>query len=230
MHPEATLRDYQEDMNRQVEFEEYKGIMKASFLAECKNPYFLWKNKMLPWELANANENLTPDTFVTSEYFELEMRKEYQRKVKEYLLDREWFKLVDCLEEATNFWSFGRDFATMPTYNTYMPTKTHLLSKPDMLDGDNDDLGYRFNVNRVSPSEYLNTLKGYKMLPKANLRMSADMHRPKFYKKYRRLSNSRMQGFSTLVERGELEERAPQTFLGSMLNGAFANNGWSFKK
>jgi hypothetical protein len=61
--------------------------------------------------------------------------------VKAYLLDKEWYKLVDCLEEVSNFWSYGRDWATMPAYNTYMPTRTHLMDKPDMLDGEKDDLG-----------------------------------------------------------------------------------------
>lgn len=94
------------------------------------------------------------------------MRQEFHRKVKSYLMEKSWYKLVDALEEVTNFWSFGRDFTTMPTYNTFVPTRNHVLNKPDMLDGENDDLGYRFNLNRISPVNYLNTLKGYKMLPK----------------------------------------------------------------
>ena len=56
------------------------------------------------------------------------MRAEYQKIVNAYLLDSEWYKLVDCLEEVTNFWVYGRDFTTMPTYNTYMPTRTHLMT------------------------------------------------------------------------------------------------------
>ena len=76
------------------------------------------------------------------QYFEMEMRHQYQQTVKAYLLDKEWYKVVDCLESVTNYWSYGRDWATMPTYNTYMPTRTHLMDKPDMLDGEKDDLGY----------------------------------------------------------------------------------------
>jgi hypothetical protein len=52
-YPEQSIGDYQEVMNRQVEYEEYKEIMKAGFLNECKNPYFQWKNKMLPWDTAD---------------------------------------------------------------------------------------------------------------------------------------------------------------------------------
>lgn len=39
-YPEANIGTYQDIMNRQVEYEEYKEIMKAGFLDECKNPYF----------------------------------------------------------------------------------------------------------------------------------------------------------------------------------------------
>ena len=136
-------------------------------------------------------------------------------------MDRTWYKLVDALEDVTNFWSFGRDFTTMPTYNVYVPTRTHILDKPDMLDGEKDDLGYQFNLNRVSPVHYLNTMKGYKMLPKADVKPSMDPHKPKFYKKWRRLSNPRMQGFSTSVHQTEMEipiPRPKQTFLSSILN------------
>ena len=93
------------------------------------------------------------------------MRAEYQTKIKAYLLSKDWYKLVDALEDVTNFWSFGRNHHTMPSYNTYVPTRNHILNKPDMMDGYNDDLGYRFNLNRLSPANYLNTLKTYQSLP-----------------------------------------------------------------
>lgn len=54
-------------MNRQCEYSEYKGIMTTSFLIECKNPYFRWKNKFANNENPNLNENLTPETFVQSD-------------------------------------------------------------------------------------------------------------------------------------------------------------------
>jgi len=139
------------------------------------------------------------------------MREEYATRTKDYLMDGSWFKLVDALEEVTNFWSYGRNFTDMPTYNTYVPTKTHVLEKPDMLDADHDDLGYRFNLHRLSPTGYLNTLKGYKMLPKATAKPVLDPHKPKFYKRYRRLSRPKMQGFTTAV-RPSLEGSQP-TFL-----------------
>jgi hypothetical protein len=77
-YPDATIHDYQVDMNRQVEYHEYRDINKAAFLQECKNPYYMWKNKLGPWDTANLDENLTPESFVASEFFEIEMRKVYQ--------------------------------------------------------------------------------------------------------------------------------------------------------
>lgn len=125
---------------------------------------------------------------------------QYETIIKAYLLDRRWYKLVDALEEVTNFWSYGRDFTTMPTYNTYMPTRTHLMDKPDMMDPEKDDLGYQMKENRISPVYYLNTLKGNKMLPRPSPRPVLNFHKPKWYKKWRRLSQPKMQGFSTSVE------------------------------
>jgi len=124
------------------------------------------------------------------------------------------YKLVDALEDVTDYWSFGRNFTTMPTYNVYIPTRHHLMDKPDMMDAQADDLSYKFNLNRLSPVNYLNTLKGYKMLPRPALKPSLEPHRKKFYKKYRRLSNPKMQGFSTSTVTPP--ENTP-TFLQSIL-------------
>lgn len=126
------------------------------------------------------------------------MRQEYQKKIKTYLLDRKWYCLVDCLEEVTDFWNYGKDFTTMPDYNVFMPTKNHLMNRPDMLDGDNDDLGYRYNLNRVSPAHYLNTLKAYKMSPPAENKPTppTSMYKPKFAR-WRRLSQTKLAGYQT---------------------------------
>lgn len=75
--PEATIQEYQETsklpnlsllllVNRQVEYDEFKEIMKTGFLQECKNPYFMWKNRFMENDFADTNENLTPDSFVGS--------------------------------------------------------------------------------------------------------------------------------------------------------------------
>lgn len=137
--------------------------------------------------------------------------------MKAYLLDKEWYKLVDCLEEVSNFWSYGRDWATMPTYNTYMPTRTHLMDKPDMLDGEKDDLGYQMNLNRLSPFYYLNTLKGNKMMPKAAEKPKLDPHKQKFYKKWRRMSRPKMHVSFSTINTAATPQQKP-TFLQSILN------------
>lgn len=40
-------------VNHQCEYDEFKEINKSAFLAECKNPYFLWKNKFATLENLN---------------------------------------------------------------------------------------------------------------------------------------------------------------------------------
>ncbi len=85
--------------------------------------------------------------------------------MKVHLMDRTWYKLVDCLEEVTNFWNYGKNFTTVPTDNVYIPTRQTIMNKPDLLEGDRDDVSYKFNMNRLSPAHTLNTLKGFKMNP-----------------------------------------------------------------
>lgn len=74
------------------------------------------------------------------------------------------------------------------------------------------------NLNRVSAYSYLNTLKGYKMLPKPANRAVLDPHKPKFYKKWRRLSQPKMQGFSTINTNPNYTVQPKQTYLQSILN------------
>jgi len=73
------------------------------------------------------------------------MKREYQKRIKSFLLDKTWYKLVDALEEVTNFWSYGRDLTTMPTYNTYMPSRHHIMAKPDLNDEKANDVSYKYN-------------------------------------------------------------------------------------
>jgi hypothetical protein len=111
---------------------------------------------------------------------------------------------------VTDFWSYGKDFTTMPTYNVYIPTRHHIMNKPDMMDGDKEDLSYRFNMNRLSHFDYLNTMKGYKMSPKPDFRIRFDKPKTKFAL-WRRLSNTKThltpgpRSFSTINNRPEID-------------------------
>ena len=99
------------------------------------------------------------------------------------------------------------------------------MDKPDMLDGDKDDLGYQLNVNRVSPYFFLNTLKGNKNLPKAGLKDKMEILKPKVDKKWRRLSRPKMHSsFSTVNTNPERVERP--TFLQSILNYSSIYRKW----
>ena len=134
--------------------------MRTAFLQESKNPVFKWKMGMHEYLIDRGEEDFSPEDFVSSTEFETNIREQYNERVQEYLLEKRWFKLVDCLEEASDWWNYGHDMVTVPFYNVYIPTKNTLINKPKMNDEANDETSYRYNLNRLSPYYYLNTLKG----------------------------------------------------------------------
>lgn len=52
---------------------------------------------------------------------------------------REWFKLVDALEEVTDLWNWGSNMTAIPTYNTYVPTRSNIIKKPILSDDSTDN-------------------------------------------------------------------------------------------
>lgn len=66
-------------------------------------------------------------------------------------MNREWFTLVDALENVTDFWFYGRDFYSIPDIAMYIPNSNTLINKPSMIDNHEDELGFRFNMTRMSP-------------------------------------------------------------------------------
>lgn len=58
-------------VNRQVEYDEFKAINAAAFLAEAKLPHFNWKNRFPAYDDMDvdptSNDQLSPDIFVASE-------------------------------------------------------------------------------------------------------------------------------------------------------------------
>lgn len=105
-------------------------------------------------------DQLSALEFVDSLDFENEVKSKYKKTVQDYLLSKRWYKLVDCLEEATDYWNYGHDYVTMPLYNVYVPTRNNIVNRPKMNDEHDDETSYRYNLNRLSPFFYLNTLKG----------------------------------------------------------------------
>ena len=79
------------------------------------------------------------------------MRKEYEIRIKSALLNRKWFTLVDALENVTDFWFYGKDYHTLPDIAMYIPNKHTLINRPSMIDNDENELGFRFNMTRMSP-------------------------------------------------------------------------------
>ena len=68
--------------------------------------------------------------------------------------------MVDALEEFTDTSYFGKNYLRVPENNVYVPPRQHVMKKPDLYDDTHDEVSYQFNMHRVSPYHYLNTLKG----------------------------------------------------------------------
>jgi len=111
------------------------------------------------------------------------------------------------LEEFTDFWYYGRDFYNIPDYNVYTPVRHHIANKPKLGDDRKDDTSYRYDMNRLSPYNYLNPLKGYKMShPAGPFYKKENMHKNKVGFRNRRLSKPKMFNFSTNNRVGPAEE------------------------
>lgn len=54
-----------------MEYDEFKAINAAGFLAESKNPHFNWKYRFPAYDQKHyeevSNDNLSPEVFVTSD-------------------------------------------------------------------------------------------------------------------------------------------------------------------
>ena len=72
------------------------------------------------------------------------------------------YKLVDALEEVSDFWMYGKDLTTMPSYNVYVPPRHHILPKPNLNDEKDDEVSLRYNMSRLSAHHYHNPLKSKK--------------------------------------------------------------------
>ena len=63
----------------------------------------------------------------------------YQGEVHSKLINREWFKKVDALEQFTDYWSFGRGMNSMPSHNIYVPVSHTIMPRPKLFDTSKDD-------------------------------------------------------------------------------------------
>ena len=73
--------------------------------------------------------------FVVGDFFVGECRKMFAERVQAKLVEKEMYKLVDCLEETIDFWHVDEsDLFRMPLYNTYIPVRNTIMKKPNLLD------------------------------------------------------------------------------------------------
>lgn len=223
-NPDATMVDYQSEMNRQCEFHEFMAIMRAALIEQAKTPGFRFDAVK---QTEDDDNEYRAESFVLTEAFEEEMRELYQQTLTDYLLKKEWFKLIDCLEETVNFWSYGRDIARAPLHGSYIPVRHTIMPKPRM-DPTNDELDYRFNLHKLGPTEQLNPLKSYKMSPQFKEKNWSGLYEYRSRKRWvkdRRLSHSK---FSTLDKRNHIDScnnlSAPSSGFSSLFGGFNLSN------
>ena len=144
--------------------------------------------------------------FTESEQFENLCKEIYPKTVQEYLLNRDVFTLVACLEAHTDLTSYGRDPFRIPLHNSYVPVRHTIMPKPD-LSNKGEELGYVFGnrkdktktIERVDPLAQLSPLKGTKMNPRPPNYAPFWKEDSGFkYARWRRLSQTKHSSFSTL--------------------------------
>lgn len=79
-YPNANIDEYQNEMNRQVEYHEFKEIHKLHILHECKhNPNWIYKLNLNPSTIAGQDQKdqFNIEEFVYSDVFDQECRAQY---------------------------------------------------------------------------------------------------------------------------------------------------------
>lgn len=163
--PDSKIDDYSMDMNRECTYHEYREMVKSRLIEMERWPTFfraqaIHFNMYVP--VLNAKDRLTIKDYVETTYFEEHCRKDFDRKVKGYLLNQRTFTLVEALESFCNFFSYG-DVTQLPKRNFYIPNKVNITPKPKFNDEHEDTL----NVNRIGPNGYLTSNKAYSLPFKA---------------------------------------------------------------
>lgn len=136
----------------------------------------------------------------------------YTDRVQGFLINKEVYTLVECLEETVDFGQLGVDARETPIANTYIPVENTIMKKPDLTRGADMDFGiqyYDYDKNRdltkqkFGPLDTLNPLRNHKMARGIALKdrtwqidnerlpvITTRMRRKGKYNKWRRLSHN----------------------------------------
>ena len=128
-------------MNSQISFDEYLLLCQKSFLYEAQhNPEIVYA-----YELENLSPNdidyekRAPEHIIQKDEFKKYCQNNYENQVQTRLLNKQWFKKVDALEEFTNYWSYGRGLGSMPSHNIYVPVAQTIMPRPKFSDYSKED-------------------------------------------------------------------------------------------
>lgn len=165
-------------MNRECTFAEFMAIMKAhlyqqtnlySHVYHLNFPDFYDRiSQKKVREMCDAER----DKFLKSQEFEKGAQQKFREMKYQKMTAKEIYKLVDCLEDTMDLWSYGHNTADIPLHNLFIPTKTTLMTKPKLVEAE-DELGWRLvdrkdkktTMPRIHPTMPLSPLKGVPLQP-----------------------------------------------------------------
>ena len=124
-HPDATIDEYVNEMNREVTFAEYLEINKTSLrMALRVSPQL----RMEVLEMTEGDPARIEWVF-NSEEFEEKLREEFSQKMREYLGGKVIYKLVDCLEEYMDM-LFLEDPYKVSGHGAHVPSAHTMIPFP----------------------------------------------------------------------------------------------------
>jgi predicted house-cleaning noncanonical NTP pyrophosphatase (MazG superfamily) len=195
-HPERTIEDYYEDINREATLEEYIELHRtAARLTMRIVPHIRYRVLTVT---DNRPERI--EMMLESEEYTDRIKQEYAAKIKEFLSNKMIYKLIDCLEDHMELFHYG-DMNKVPTTGIHIPNTPRIMPFHKFVKQIDDP--QPLDTLKVGQNDFLNPFKSLPIQEKFPDRIprAPKMH---FNKKYRRMKGNRMgtpRLFSTLVSR-----------------------------
>lgn len=194
--PEKSVQDYIDDMNREATFEEYAEICKTSMR------FYSRINPELRMEILEKTEGEPHklEWVFNSDKFENKLKNDYENRLREMLEHKQVYKLVDCLEEFSD-WVYPGDVFRKRSTGVHVPNEHNMV--PFYKFVKQIDRPQPLNSHRMGPHDFLNPIK---TTPGLAPQKSKPFRRTEkqYNKKYRNMHGSplkRPRLFSTMIHR-----------------------------
>lgn len=130
------MRDYAEDMNSQITFDEFLLLHQKKFVYDCTyDPELVHEHDLYEFDHEDPSyADASPEHLATTDYFREQVLEEYTRTVRTKLLSKEWFTKVEALEDCTDYWEHGVGPGRIPDVNVYVPVTHTIMPRPKFRD------------------------------------------------------------------------------------------------